>query len=114
MSITVQDICYITCPKLKLKVILHYLDEPWVGRSKYRVEGVIFKYDPENDTITRIKDVPDKDVKARIDGCWISELYYTLAGSKVVRKIPREYTSAITLIVFFWGGDHRRRSLSWT
>ncbi|KAK6498546.1 hypothetical protein TWF481_011134 [Arthrobotrys musiformis] len=87
LSITVQDICYVTCPKLKLKVILHYLDEPWVGRSKYRVEGVIFKYDPENDTITRIKDVPDKDVKARIDGCWISELYYTLAGSKEKKLI---------------------------
>ncbi|EGX45674.1 hypothetical protein AOL_s00169g8 [Orbilia oligospora ATCC 24927] len=87
LSITVQDICYITCPKLKLKVILHYLDEPWVGRSKYRVEGVIFKYDPENDTITRIKDVPDKDIKARIDGCWISELYYTPAGSKEKKLI---------------------------
>ncbi|KAF3172742.1 hypothetical protein TWF788_009335 [Orbilia oligospora] len=87
LSITVQDICYITCPKLKLKVILHYLDEPWVGRSKYRVEGVIFKYDPENDTITRIKDVPEKDIKARIDGCWISELYYTPAGSKEKKLI---------------------------
>ncbi|KAK6497051.1 hypothetical protein TWF506_004536 [Arthrobotrys conoides] len=87
LSITVQDICYITCPKLKLKVILHYLDEPWVGRSKYRVEGVIFKYDPENDIITRLKDVPDKDIKARIDGCWISELYYTPAGSKEKKLI---------------------------
>ncbi|EPS40143.1 hypothetical protein H072_6090 [Dactylellina haptotyla CBS 200.50] len=82
LSITVQDICYITCPKRKLKVILHYLDEPWVGRSKYKVEGVIFTYDPENDTIIRIRDVPEKDIKARIDGSWISELYYTLAGAK--------------------------------
>ncbi|KAF3924171.1 hypothetical protein AA313_de0209750 [Arthrobotrys entomopaga] len=82
LSITVQDVCYITCPKRKLKVILHYLDEPWVGRSKYKVEGVIFNYDPEDDTITRVRDVPEKDVKARIDGSWVSELYYTLPGSK--------------------------------
>ncbi|KAF3917192.1 hypothetical protein ABW20_dc0105035 [Dactylellina cionopaga] len=55
LSITVQDICYVTCPKLKLKVILHYLTEPWVGRSKYKVEGVIFNYDPANDNITQDK-----------------------------------------------------------
>ncbi|KAF3941718.1 hypothetical protein ABW19_dt0206700 [Dactylella cylindrospora] len=82
LSITVQDICYVTCPRLKLKVILHYLEEPWVGRSRYKVEGVIFKYDPDNDTITRIRDVPEEDVKARIDGSWITQMYYTLAGSK--------------------------------
>ncbi|EWC43518.1 hypothetical protein DRE_07480 [Drechslerella stenobrocha 248] len=82
LSITVQDKCYITCPSLKLKVILHYLDEPWLGRSKYRVEGVIFKYDPANDTIVHIRDVPEKDIKAKIDGSWVSEIYYKTPGSK--------------------------------
>jgi len=81
LSITVQDICYITCPKIRLKVILHYLEEPWVGRSRNKVEGVIFTYDPENDNITKIRDVPESDVRARIDGCWIAQLYYTLPGS---------------------------------
>lgn len=82
LSITVQDICYVTCPKLKLKVILHYLTEPWVGRSKYKVEGVIFNYDPANDNITQVRNVPEKDVRAKIEGSWVSELYYTLPGSK--------------------------------
>ncbi|KAF3919868.1 hypothetical protein ABW21_db0201296 [Orbilia brochopaga] len=87
LSITVQDICYITCPKLKLKVILHYLDEPWLGRSKYRVEGVIFKYDPSNDTINQIRDVPEKDIKGKIEGSWVSELYFRAPGSKEKKLI---------------------------
>ncbi|MCJ1308674.1 hypothetical protein MMC25_002328 [Agyrium rufum] len=82
LSISVADQCVILCPKTKLKVILHYLEEGWVGKSQNKVVGVIFKYDPENDNKTRIKDVPDKEVLARIEGCWQDKVFYTLANSK--------------------------------
>jgi hypothetical protein len=42
------------------------------------VEGIIFRYDPDNDTKTKIKDVPSNDVLARINGCWREQIYYTL------------------------------------
>jgi hypothetical protein len=82
LSITVQDTCYITCPNTRIKVILHYLDEPWLGMSKYKVEGVIFWYNPAKDTIKSVRDVPSSDVLGHISGSWVSEIRYALPGSK--------------------------------
>ena len=83
LSVTVGDQCYITCTKTKLKTILHYVEEGWLGKTQNRVQGVIFRYDPENDNITRIRDVPEKDVLARVTGNWRDKLYFIL-GSKDV------------------------------
>lgn len=82
-SITVADTCYVTCPKTKTKTILQYLEESWLGKTQNRVNGVVFRYDPENDSKTRIKDVSEKDVLARIEGCWHEQVFYTLTGAKV-------------------------------
>lgn len=82
LSVTVADACYITCPKTGMKAILQYLEEGWIGRSQNKLEGVIFRYDPGKDNITKIKDVPDGDVLARISGSWHGKIYYTLPGSK--------------------------------
>lgn len=87
LNVSVADSCFITCPKTGLKVILEYLEEGWLGRSQNKVLGVIFKYDPNNDTITKIKDVPEKDVLGRIEGNWQDKIYYTL-GSKPFAKVP--------------------------
>jgi hypothetical protein len=81
ISISVAGYCYVTCPKTRIKAILQYMEEGWVGRSQHRVEGAVFRYDPENDDKTRIKDVPQGDVLARINGCWREQIYYTLASS---------------------------------
>jgi len=85
LSVSVADSCYITCPKTKLKVILEYQEEGWLGRSQNLVKGVIFRYDPQNDTTTKIKDVSDKEVLARIEGAWTDKIYYTL-GNKPFNK----------------------------
>jgi len=85
LSVSVADSCYVTCAKTKTKVILEYLEEGWLGRSQNRVHGVIFKYDPNNDTKTKIKEVSDKDVLARVEGSWQDKVYYTL-GSQPFAK----------------------------
>ncbi|KAL9603666.1 MAG: hypothetical protein Q9219_000985 [cf. Caloplaca sp. 3 TL-2023] len=82
LSITVADTCYITCPKSKIKVILQYLEEGWLGKAQNRVLGVIFNYDPDNDNKVKIKDVLEKDVLARIEGCWQDKVHYTLKDEK--------------------------------
>lgn len=82
LSISMVDTCYVICPKTRIKVILQYLEEGWLGRAQNRVEGVIFRYDPDNDNRTKISDVPDGDILARISGSWQERIYYTLAGSK--------------------------------
>lgn len=86
LNVSVADSCFITCPKTGLKVILEYQEEGWLGRSQNKVLGVIFKYDPKNDTVTKIKDVSEKDVLARIEGNWQDKVYYTL-GSKPFAKV---------------------------
>ena len=83
LYISVADTCFVTCPKTKMKVILHYMEESWLGKTQNKVNGLIFSYDPSNDTKTKIKEVPDKDVLARLEGCWHEEVFYTLNGSKV-------------------------------
>lgn len=85
-SVTVADTCYITCPQTRMKVILHYLEEGWLSKTQNRVVGVIYKYDPESDRRTRIKDVPQQEVLATLEGCWHRQVYFTLAGSTVWSK----------------------------
>ncbi|KAL4995709.1 hypothetical protein BDV10DRAFT_174215 [Aspergillus recurvatus] len=87
LSISVADTCYIVCPKTRIKVILQYLEEGWISRAQNKVEGVIFRYDPDKDTITRIKDVPEGDVLAKISGSWHGQMYYTLAGMSEPRLL---------------------------
>lgn len=89
LNISVADTCYITCPRTGLKVILEYQEEGWLGRSQNKVVGVIFKYDPNNDSTTKVKDVSEKDVLARIEGCWQDKIYYTL-GSKPFNKVAEK------------------------
>ena len=83
LSVTVADTCFVTCPKTRLKVILHYLEEGWLGKSQNKVVGVIYRYDPDNDKIIRLKDVLEKDIVGRVEGCWKEKVYYTPAGDQV-------------------------------
>lgn len=82
LSVSVSDACYVTCRKTRMKAILQYVEEGWIGRTQNKLEGVIFRYDPDNDTITRLKDVAGGDIIARISGSWQGKIYYTPAGSK--------------------------------
>lgn len=84
LSVSVGDYAYITCTRTKLKAILHYVEEGWLGRAQNKVEGVIFKYDPDKDDKIRIKDVPDSDVVARLGGVWKDRIVFTLGPKPLV------------------------------
>ncbi|KAI9845444.1 MAG: hypothetical protein M1837_004922 [Sclerophora amabilis] len=117
LNITVTDHCFIVCPKSKLKIILHYLAEGWLGRTQNKVEGVVFKYNPDADNKTKIKDVAEGDIVARIEGCWQDKLYYTLPKSNtkhllidlnpltpVAKQIPPETEQLPNESRRFWAG----------
>lgn len=89
LSISVSEHTYITCPKTKLKTILHYIEAGWLGRSTNRVDGVIFRYDPDNDDKMTVKDVPEADIVARLSGPWREKVEFTL-GSKPVDSHPAD------------------------
>lgn len=84
LSVSVSEMAYFTCPKTKIKAILHYVEEGWLGRTTNKIDGVIFNYDPENDTKTRVQDVPDQDVLARLSGPWRERVIFTLGPRPVV------------------------------
>ncbi|GAM83168.1 hypothetical protein ANO11243_011540 [Dothideomycetidae sp. 11243] len=77
LYVSVADTCFVTCKRSGMKVILHYVEEGWLGKSQNKVLGVIYKCDVENDTITKIRDVPDKDIIGRIDGAWHDKVYFS-------------------------------------
>lgn len=94
LNISVADTCYVTCAKTRLKAILHYQEEGWIGKSQNKMQGIIFKYDPDNDVKTKIKEVSDSDVVARVEGCWQEQIYFTL-GNKAFDKSVRIHDSQL-------------------
>jgi hypothetical protein len=88
LSVSVSEMAYITCPRTKIKVILHYVEEGWLGRSTNKIDGVVFKYDPENDDKTRVQDVPEADVLARLHGPWKEKVMFSLGPKPFVRHSP--------------------------
>ncbi|KAH8174726.1 oxysterol-binding protein [Sarocladium implicatum] len=90
LSVSVSEMAYITCPQTGLKAILHYVEEGgWLGRSMNKIDGIIFRYDPENDNKTRVQDVPEEDILARLSGPWKEKVMFSL-GSRPMNKVPAE------------------------
>ena len=63
------------------------MEEGWLGKTQNRLEGVVFRYDPEKNDKVRIRDVPETDVLARISGNWKEKISFSL-GAKSVRHFP--------------------------
>ncbi|KAK5114707.1 hypothetical protein LTR62_002281 [Meristemomyces frigidus] len=86
LSVTVADTCFVSCPQTGIKVILHYLEEGYFGKTQNKVEGIIYRCaDVTTDRVTRLKDVPDKDILGRIDGMWTDKVYFS-PGSTDFKK----------------------------
>ena len=86
LYVAVADTCAISCPQTRLKCLLTYVEESWFGRAQNRVHGLVYRYDPTDDKYTRIKDVPDKDILAKIEGCWQDQITYTIPSSAAVKE----------------------------
>jgi len=89
LYVTVADTCYVTCSKTGIKVILTYVEEGYFGKTQNKVDGVIYKCDVETDKTSRIKDVAEKDVLGRIEGCWTDKVYFSY-GSAEMKKVPEK------------------------
>ncbi|PSK53907.1 Oxysterol-binding protein-like protein 1 [Elsinoe australis] len=87
LYVSVADTCFVSCKKSGMKVILHYVEEGWLGKVQNKVQGVIYRCDVEKDKTTRIKDVSDKDVIGRLDGAWHDKVWFS-KGSTAFDKVP--------------------------
>ncbi|RIA84899.1 oxysterol-binding protein-like protein OBPa [Glomus cerebriforme] len=87
LYIAVSESCIITCPKTKLKTILEYKEEKWLGKPKFAIEGKIFRYDPKNDDINKLKNINDDNVVAEITGSWRGQVHATRRGTNETRLL---------------------------
>lgn len=71
---TITECSYMTCPKTKIKAIIEYKEEKWIGKPKFEIQGAIFNYDPDNDNILKTKRVPRQNLLATIEGSWRSSI----------------------------------------
>jgi oxysterol-binding protein-related protein 9/10/11 len=90
LYVTVADTCFITCEKTGIRVILHYLEEGYFGKTQNKVEGVVYKCaSPSEDKTAKIKDVSEKDIIGRVEGVWTDKVYFS-PGSKDFKKSSEE------------------------
>lgn len=100
LSVSVGDMAYITCPETKLKAILRYYDDGWLGRTTNKVEGVIFRYDPENDDKRQIQDVAEEDILVRLGGPWKEKIVFTVGPKPLVRTQQPTQLRCITALTY--------------
>lgn len=58
-----------------------------MGKTQNKVEGVIFRYDPDNDIYSKIRDVPEKDILGRVQGNWKEKLYFSMGAAPKLNVI---------------------------
>lgn len=79
----------------KLRAIIEYKEESWLGKAHFLAEGVIHTYDPngtEHQEWTRVKHVPRSRVLAVFDGSWKHRIRW-----KRVNSPSSEYSTLIDL-----------------
>ncbi|OQV10972.1 hypothetical protein CLAIMM_14887 [Cladophialophora immunda] len=70
----------------------------WQGAEP--VHGLIFRYDPSDDKYSRVKDVPEKDILVKLEGCWQEQIVYTIPNSAAVKETTNiEPTSDKQLLI---------------
>ncbi|OAL65369.1 oxysterol binding protein [Trichophyton rubrum] len=92
LSVSVADTCYVTCPRTKIKAILQYLEDGWLGKAQHRVVGAVFRYDPDNDCVARIKDIPAPHLLAEISGSWHERIYFNLPSNPKDKQLLIDVT----------------------
>ncbi|GFZ51684.1 Oxysterol-binding protein-like protein 1 [Saitozyma sp. JCM 24511] len=86
---TISDQISVTCRggdgKVKLRTLLDYKDESWIGKPRFLFDGVIYKYEEgniEHEAWSKAKHVPADRVVAHLEGNWMKEVRYRLKGEK--------------------------------
>lgn len=66
------------------RAIITYGEESWISKPKFLVEGVIYEVDSDaSAAYTKIKQVPEAAVVARLKGSWKGKISIKMKGEKV-------------------------------
>lgn len=88
-----------------------FLEQSWISRAKFAVEGVVYELDSDgdDDSYTRVKQVPADQIVATLTGSWRGEVRYKLAGEDVstalacldvYRRVSRGLTRLLSSFFF--------------
>ncbi|ORY84445.1 hypothetical protein BCR37DRAFT_378472 [Protomyces lactucae-debilis] len=92
---TIQDSAVITCKQTGLRTIIIYKDEPWIGKPKFQIEGLIFRYNQDEDEdIVTCRDVPEEAIVAKIEGSWKGK-YYISSPKSAERHVLLDVTDLL-------------------
>ncbi|OCB86848.1 hypothetical protein A7U60_g6021 [Sanghuangporus baumii] len=103
---TISDSTIITCSGIagegkgreRLRAILEYKDESWLGNAKFAVEGVVHKYlegDEGHKEWTKVKHVPKSAALAYFEGSWRGRIRWRRAeGSYSYASSPPSTSNA--------------------
>jgi len=85
--VVIADYTYITCrspQKRRFRTMINYIDESWVGKAKFALEGVIYELEEtENpNEWTKIKQVPAERIWCKFSGSWRGVVTYTIEQSR--------------------------------
>ncbi|TFK49294.1 hypothetical protein OE88DRAFT_1809617 [Heliocybe sulcata] len=108
--VTVGDSTIITCTggkgKERLRTVLEYKEESWLGKPHYLLEGVIHTYtegESEVEGWTKVKQVPQSRVLAVIEGSWRGVVRWRRGSSASSSAAPpaasQSYLSAATSLL---------------
>lgn len=85
---TMSDIVSVTvrggASKTKLRTLIEYKEESWLGKPRFALEGVIYRTTEDDaDKYKKLKSVPSDKVVAHLEGNWMRQIRYRLKGEKV-------------------------------
>jgi hypothetical protein len=90
--------------KTRLRCLIEYKDESWLGKPRFLIEGVIYRYNVGNadeaalaESWTKCKQVPADKVVAQLEGNWMRQIRYRYKGDKVSEgsKAKEEYRRCV-------------------
>lgn len=72
----------------KLRTLIEYKEESWLGKPRFALEGVIYRStEAEGAEYTKVKSVPGDKVVAHLEGNWMRQIRYRLKGEKVSPQV---------------------------
>lgn len=70
--------------KPRLRTLIEYKEESWLGKPRFALEGVIYRStEEEGEEYKKVKSVPSDKVVAHIEGNWMRQIKYRMKGEKV-------------------------------
>lgn len=76
----------------RLRCLIDYKDESWIGKPRFLLDGVVYRYTTGDETAeswTKPKQVPSDKVVAHLEGNWMRQIRYRFKGDKVSSAVPQ-------------------------